>query len=442
MSRVFHQSRTVANYTNQAVTPESEVTYAGVLDTSLTASQLVSSDASKKLSSTLLTDWLAGTSNQVAVTADGSGGAVLSTSQDLHSAASPTFAGATFSGMTADRILGTGTASVLESVNLTDYIAGTTNQVTVTTDGVGGVTLSAPQDLAAASSPSFTGLTVSGLTATRLVASDGASAVASTALSDWVTGTSNRVTVTNDGDGTITLSGPQDLGTTSTPSFNGVNMSASTPTLGMTSTSVSYNPSGGQGSVVTGSNPQGEMSRIRFSHSGTGTDNKGQIYFYASDGSTMQQQFSTESNVVTIGTSGRAVDVNPGVHNQCDLGTAAIFWHRAYITTIDYDVLNDVSDETVKTDIVELPETLGVSFLKRLRPRRFKWKETSKDQRPRAGLVAQEVKQALLDHGIKEEESSFFNEEGGKYSLQSQQFIACLIKAIQELDARVTSLES
>ena len=194
--------------------------------------------------------------------------------------------------------------------------------------------------------------------------------------------------------------------------------------------------------MVTGSNPQGEMSRIRFSHSGAGTDNKGQIYFYASDGSTMQQQFSTESNVVTIGTSGRAVDVNPGVHNQCDLGTAAIFWHRAYITTIDYDVLNDVSDETVKTDIVELPETLGVSFLKRLRPRRFKWKETSKDQRPRAGLVAQEVKQALLDHGIKEEESSFFNEEGGKYSLQSQQFIACLIKAIQELDARVTSLES
>ena len=150
---------------------------------------------------------------------------------------------------------------------------------------------------------------------------------------------------------------------------------------------------------------------------------------------------SFQRNQMTIGNRGRAVDVNPGVNNQCDLGSASYFWHRAFITTIDYDTLNDVSDEAVKTEIVELPETLGVSFLKRLRPRRFKWKEISKDQRPRAGLVAQEVKQALLDHGIKEDESSFFNEEGGNYSLQSQQFIACLIKAIQELDARVTALE-
>jgi hypothetical protein len=139
MSHINHQSRTVSNYPNQSVTPDAPVTYAGMTDSTLTASQLVSSDASKALSSTLLTDWLAGTTSQVTVTADGSGGAVLSVPQDIATTSSPTFAGATVSGMTADRILGTGTGSVLESVNLTDYIAGTTNQVTVSTKGTQGL---------------------------------------------------------------------------------------------------------------------------------------------------------------------------------------------------------------------------------------------------------------------------------------------------------------
>ncbi len=58
------------------------------------------------------------------------------------------------------------------------------------------------------------------LTASRLVASDASKGLASVAdLSAWVAGTANRVTVTNDGDGTITLSGPQDLATTSAPQF-------------------------------------------------------------------------------------------------------------------------------------------------------------------------------------------------------------------------------
>lgn len=60
--------------------------------------------------------------------------------------------------------------------------------------------------------PEFTGLTVSGLSGTRIVATDGASALDSVAdLTSWIGGTENQVTITDDGDGSVTASTPQDL---------------------------------------------------------------------------------------------------------------------------------------------------------------------------------------------------------------------------------------
>jgi hypothetical protein len=66
-------------------------------------------------------------------------------------------------------------------------------------------------------------MTVTALTASRLVASDGSDKLVSvSALSSWIAGTSNRVTVADDGDGTITLSAPQDIHTAATPTFGGL----------------------------------------------------------------------------------------------------------------------------------------------------------------------------------------------------------------------------
>ena len=71
-----------------------------------------------------------------------------------------------------------------------------------------------------ANSPTYAGLTVSGLTASRLVATDGAKALASVAnLTSWIAGTANQLTVTSDGDGSVTLSLPQNIHTTATPRF-------------------------------------------------------------------------------------------------------------------------------------------------------------------------------------------------------------------------------
>jgi hypothetical protein len=67
-------------------------------------------------------------------------------------------------------------------------------------------------------------ITVQDLTPSRLVASNGSSKLVSTDAASWMTGTASQVTVTDDGDGTVTLSLPQDIATTSTPAFGGATL--------------------------------------------------------------------------------------------------------------------------------------------------------------------------------------------------------------------------
>ena len=75
--------------------------------------------------------------------------------------------------------------------------------------------------------PSFTDITADGatlndLTATRLVSTNGSKVLSSSDLNNWISGTSNQITVTDDSDGTITLSTPQDLHTSATVIFSSV----------------------------------------------------------------------------------------------------------------------------------------------------------------------------------------------------------------------------
>jgi hypothetical protein len=54
-------------------------------------------------------------------------------------------------------------------------------------------------------SPEFTGLTLSGLTASKMVATDGSKNLISSDLAAFVTGTANEIDITDDGDGTVTI---------------------------------------------------------------------------------------------------------------------------------------------------------------------------------------------------------------------------------------------
>ncbi len=108
--------------------------------------------------------------------------------------------------LTASRIVATDSSGVKVSVSdLTSWIAGVANRITITDDGDGTVTITIPD------TPTLVGMILSSLTASRLVASDGNKNLISSAISNWIAGTANQITVTDDGDGSITISIPSDL---------------------------------------------------------------------------------------------------------------------------------------------------------------------------------------------------------------------------------------
>ena len=100
----------------------------------------------------------------------------------------------------------------IENTNATSrlmkLVVGTDADATLKVEGTSGVI---NQDVSSDASPSFTGVTLSGATASKLVGTNGSKALSSVNLDDFVAGTTNQITVTDDTDGTITLSTPQNL---------------------------------------------------------------------------------------------------------------------------------------------------------------------------------------------------------------------------------------
>ena len=124
-------------------------------------------------------------------------------------------------------------------------LTGTTNQVTVT-NGAGSITLSTPQDLDTSADVTFDSITLDDLTASRLVSTNGSKKLVSSDLNSFVAGTSNQISVADDGDGTITLSTPQNIHTSATPTFGTITTSGN-----VTGSSTS---TGSFGQVVAGGN--------------------------------------------------------------------------------------------------------------------------------------------------------------------------------------------
>lgn len=146
----------------------------------------------------------------------------LNTIQNITTGSSPTFVNITFSSTTASRLLATDGSKALSSVaNLASWVAGTADQITVTNDGDGSITLAAAQNIATTSNVTFQDMKLNGLTASRLMATDGGKQVQSVStLTSWIAGTANQVTVTDDLDGSVTLSLPQSINTGATVVFS------------------------------------------------------------------------------------------------------------------------------------------------------------------------------------------------------------------------------
>ena len=148
-------------------------------------------------------------------TDNGSGGGGASTSATYITVSSE-------SGLSAERIL-----------------TGTSNQITITDNGAGGtIVVSTPQNIHTGASPTFAGLTLSDLTASRILSTNGSKGLTSTSLASWLTGTSNQITVTDDGDGTVTVALPQSIATSSNPTFSTLNLSGTSNQIVMQSAGV------------------------------------------------------------------------------------------------------------------------------------------------------------------------------------------------------------
>ena len=116
------------------------------------------------------------------------------------------------------------------------------------------------------------------------------------------------------------------------------------------------------------------------------------------------------------------------------------------------------SDERYKEDITD--STAGLSFIKDLRPVTFRWKKEKDipstqnayvegsetrvmNDRTNHGFIAQEVKAVIDSHSEIKDGFDMWTEDtvDGRQRLGPAALIPILVKAIQELEARVNELE-
>lgn len=120
-------------------------------------------------------------------------------------------------------------------------------------------------------------------------------------------------------------------------------------------------------------------------------------------------------------------------NNTMSLGNATRVWFDVWAT----DNTINTSDGTKKENIQDV---IGLEFIKDLQPKEYKWKGRN---RRHFGLLAQDVKEVLKKHGDFGGYIEDVNEDTGEpvYALRYGEFIAPMIKAIQELSNRVELLE-
>lgn len=142
--------------------------------------------------------------------------------------------------------------------------------------------------------------------------------------------------------------------------------------------------------------------------------------------------------------------VRPYFDNSTTLGTAGNRWSVVYAATGSINT----SDAREKTSIQDAD--LGLSFINSLRPVSYKWIVGDNEviptgdllnpqvtprpgRRTHYGLIAQEVQTALAG---KDFGGFVYDQEQDQYGLRYDQFIAPLIKAVQELSSEVETLRA
>lgn len=162
-----------------------------------------------------------------ATPATGGGGGSVDTAANYNWTGQHTFQNSlTITTIATNHLVGTNDTGKIVAKDLYSFVAGT--NIIVTDDADGTITISVPQSLATTAAVTFSTLFLNSSPTTRLLHLSSTGKVLPTDLVTWVAGTTNQVTVTDDADGTITLSLPQNIHTGATPTFATLTLSSRT----------------------------------------------------------------------------------------------------------------------------------------------------------------------------------------------------------------------
>ena len=150
----------------------------------------------------------------------------------------------------------------------------------------------------------------------------------------------------------------------------------------------------------------------------------------------LQPAFTGQNNIC-IGTGG----ANPSaanVSNEITLGNTSVTALRCAVTSI-----TSLSDARDKKDVTDL--RAGLDFVNALRPVEFVWDERDEEGRHDIvdfGFIAQDLKAAQEDAEMAEVLKLVYESNPEKLEASYGKLVPILVKAVQELAAKVEQLES
>jgi hypothetical protein len=145
----------------------------------------------------------------------------------------------------------------------------------------------------------------------------------------------------------------------------------------------------------------------------------------------------TGSNNIVIGSGATPSNIN-GVNNEITLGNSSNNVLRCAVTSI-----TSLSDERDKKEITEL--SAGLDFVKTLKPVEFVWNDRDNEAKRDIkdfGFIAQDLKKSQEDAELADTLKLVYEENPEKLEASYGKLIPILVKAIQELTAKVEALEA
>ncbi len=178
---------------------------------------------------------------------------------------------------------------------------------------------------------------------------------------------------------------------------------------------------------------QGSANVAIGSNSGFSIENGIQNVFIGIDAGSLT---TNGSNNVCLGYDAKTATAT--TNNSITLGNSSHTVIRAAVTTI-----TSLSDERDKKNITDL--SAGLDFVKGLKPVEFVWDdrdESGKHDVKDFGFIAQDLKKSQEDAELAETLKLVYEENPDKLEASYGKLVPILVKAIQELTAKVEALES